>query len=242
MRAVFVFGEREQSFLDSRGRLASRVVAVANRFSRGARCFVSEEQARQIPLPGYALLVTNEMPQGARLALEVLSRGEETSLLAEIEDWTEGWEHPLLRAGLRPSRREMRCFGWSYVTRGRMLVQCEPLPKHMAAPMRRWLVHGGVSEELLEQVIVTRYRDGAGIGWHTDAPVFGSTVATLSLGADWRMEFRRRSGDQAIRVALPRRSLLVLSGEARAQWQHRIPAVRATRISLSFRTVVERSS
>jgi alkylated DNA repair dioxygenase AlkB len=90
----------------------------------------------------------------------------------------------------------------------------------------------------LEQVIVTRYRSGAGIGWHTDAPVFGPVVATLSLGADWRKEFRRRAGDRAIRIALPRRSLLILAGEARTHWQHRIAPVKETRVSLSFRTVL----
>jgi alkylated DNA repair dioxygenase AlkB len=51
------------------------------------------------------------------------------------------------------------------------------------------------------------------------------------------MEFRRRAGDKTIRITLPRRSLLVLEGEARTRWQHRIPAVKETRVSLSFRTV-----
>ena len=110
-------------------------------------------------------------------------------------------------------------------------------PAPLASAMRGWLVRGGVDAKLLEQVIVTRYRAGAGIGWHTDAPVFGDVVATLSLGADWRMEFRQRAGEPALKVALPRRSLLVLEGDARARWQHRIPEVRATRISVSYRTI-----
>ncbi len=51
------------------------------------------------------------------------------------------------------------------------------------------------------------------------------------------MELRRRAGDIVTKIALPRRSILVLEGEARSQWQHRIPDVRTTRISVSFRTV-----
>jgi alkylated DNA repair dioxygenase AlkB len=162
----------------------------------------------------------------------------ESALLAEIDRWSDDvWERPVLRPGLLPARREMRCFGWDYVTRGRSLVQCEALPDKLATPAATWLAHAQIDIELLEQVIVTRYRPGAGIGWHTDAPVFGDTVATLSLGADWRMEFRRGAGDTPIKVALPRRSLLVLGGESRSRWQHRIPEVRATRVSLSFRQI-----
>lgn len=178
-----------------------------------------------------------ELPNGARLVLDVLTAEDESKLLAQVQSWSEAWERPVLRPGLLPSRREMRCFGWNYVTRGRNLVASEPLPVPLAEAMSRWLTNGGVDAALLEQVIVTRYREGAGIGWHTDAPVFGDAVATLSLGVDWRMEFRRRAGERAIRVALPRRSLLVLEGEARSQWQHRIPAVPATRVSVSYRTV-----
>jgi alkylated DNA repair dioxygenase AlkB len=183
------------------------------------------------------LVSTEASIAGLRLAGDVLSEHEESELLRQIEQWSDGWERPVLRAGLLPARREMRCFGWSYVTRGRTLTRCEALPHALGAAMKRWLVNGGVDAALLEQVIVTRYRPEAGIGWHTDAPVFGPVVATLSLGADWRMEFRRRAGDRAIRIALPRRSLLVLEGEARTHWQHRIPAVKETRVSLSFRTV-----
>ena len=186
--------------------------------------------------------MTEELPRGARVALEIMSKDDEASLLDEIERWPGGWERPILRAGLLPARREMRCFGWTYVTRGRMLVRCEPLPADMATSLRGCLAKADLSEALLEQVIVTRYGEGAGIGWHTDAPVFGETVATLSLGIDWRMEFRRRAGERAMKVPLPRRSLLVLADESRTDWQHRIPAVRATRISLSFRTVVETAS
>ena len=181
--------------------------------------------------------IDDSMIPGLRLTIDVLSAREESALLDEIEHWSDGWERPVLRQGLLPTRREMRCFGWRYVTQGRTLTRCEAPPAELCAAMRQWLENGGVNGSLLEQVIVTRYRSGAGIGWHTDAPVFGHMVATLSLGADWRIELRRRPGDSARRVTLPRRSLLVLDGEARAGWQHRIPPVKEMRVSISFRTL-----
>lgn len=217
---------------------ARRVAAVA------AGCLTDVLTASSLlaTIPGTLFVIdppanTEASIPGLRLAGHVLSEQEEAELLRQVEHWSDGWERPVLRAGLLPARREMRCFGWSYVTRGRTLTRCEALPHELGAAMKRWLANGGVDAALLEQVIVTRYRPGAGIGWHTDAPVFGPVVATLSLGTDWRMEFRRRAGDKALRITLPRRSLLLLEGEARTHWQHRIPPVKETRVSLSFRTV-----
>jgi len=36
--------------------------------------------------------------------------------------------------------------------------------------------------EDLVQILLSRYPAGAGIGWHRDAPMFGSKIAGVSLG------------------------------------------------------------
>jgi alkylated DNA repair dioxygenase AlkB len=41
-------------------------------------------------------------------------------------------------------------------------------------------------------------------------------------------------------LELEPRSAYILGGEARSRWQHMIPAVKALRYSLSFRTVLSR--
>jgi hypothetical protein len=89
-----------------------------------------------------ALVNTEASLPGLRLAGHVLSEDEESELLREIERWSDGWERPVLRQGLLPARREMRCFGWSYVTRGRTLTRCEALPHELGAVMKRWLENG----------------------------------------------------------------------------------------------------
>ncbi len=171
-----------------------------------------------------------------RLA-DVLDAAHEAALLADIERLAVEWERPLLREGLRPALREMACFGWRYVTKGRTLSRAASLPTALTVDLRHALAAAGLDERWLEQVIVSRYRPGAGIGWHTDAPVFGPVVATLSLATDWYLQLRRRAGEDAIRVELPRRSLLVLRDAARTHWQHRVPPVKALRYSISFRTL-----
>lgn len=90
----------------------------------------------------------------------------------------------------------------------------------------------------LVEVLVQRYPEGAQIGWHRDAPTFG-TVVGVSLLAASRMRFRRGSGDdaRAFEVELPPRSGYVLGGEARTRWQHHIPPTKALRYSITFRTL-----
>jgi DNA oxidative demethylase len=92
-------------------------------------------------------------------------------------------------------------------------------------------------EELVE-VLVQRYPVGATIGWHRDAPAFG-TVIGVSLGGTSRMRFQRGTGERrrVWEVLLEPRSGYVLSGEARRSWQHSIPPTKELRYSITFRTL-----
>ncbi len=101
-----------------------------------------------------------------------------------------------------------------------------------------------------EQVIVNEYLPGQGIAMHTDHRGFGLTVCTISLGDDWEMDFSE-NWDEKRPALLHRRSLVLLTGEARSVWQHGIaprksePAKggrrnRRRRLSLTFRTVLNR--
>jgi alkylated DNA repair dioxygenase AlkB len=91
----------------------------------------------------------------------------------------------------------------------------------------------------LVQILVSRYPGGAGIGWHRDAPMFGSKVAGVSLGAPARMRFQRsvRGAREVAAVELEARSAYLLAGAARWSWQHSIPAAKDLRYSVTFRTL-----
>ena len=98
--------------------------------------------------------------------------------------------------------------------------------------------------------IVNEYRPGQGIGMHADHASFGPVVVSLSLGDAWTMNFRPRSARPYVRdgrasdetALLPRRSALVLRGQARSAFMHGIDRAAnahraATRVSATFRTV-----
>src|SRR5687767_14725387 len=82
--------------------------------------------------------------------------------------------------------------------------------------------HEGLSERPFDQMLVNEYLPGQGIALHRDYLPFDRTVVSLSLLAPCVMDFRddRSSGRESL--LLEPRSLLVLSDEARFQWQHGI--------------------
>ncbi len=111
-------------------------------------------------------------------------------------------------------------------------------------PLRvRTAAIAGIPTSVLSESLVTEYGPGAGIGWHRDSPPFG-IVCGISFGGGCRMRFQRREGEQrqTWTLGLPPRSLYVLSGVAREEWQHSIPPVKDSRWSVTFRTLKARDA
>jgi DNA oxidative demethylase len=137
------------------------------------------------------------------------------------------------------AKRTVRHFGLGYDYDRAELVPVEPLPEGL-----EWLREraAGLIErrpEELAQVLVSRYPEGAGIGWHRDAPMFGSRIVGVSLAAPARMRFQRTvKGEREVAaIELLPRSAYVLSGKARWSWQHSVPPAKALRYSVTFRTL-----
>jgi alkylated DNA repair dioxygenase AlkB len=160
---------------------------------------------------------------------------EEVSLLREID----------VAPWLTDLSRRVQHYGWKYDYRARRVT-----PDSRLGPLPQWLQTLGARLEPYfpntpDQVIVNEYEPGQGIASHTDCvPCFGPVVAMLSLGSDVQMDFARSAARETI--CLRQRSLLVLSDDARTQWEHSIAKRRADRqfgvrrqrrISLTFRTV-----
>jgi alkylated DNA repair dioxygenase AlkB len=177
----------------------------------------------------------SEDVEGLLYVEELVSVDEERDLLAFVA--TLDFREVVMRG--QAAKRTVRHFGLDYDYERGELVPAEPLPAALAGLRERCaaLIERDPSD--LVQVLVSRYPAGAGIGWHRDAPMFGSKIAGVSLGAPSRMRFQRTVGGTR-RVAeqeLAPRSGYVLSGKARWSWQHSIPATKALRHSITFRTL-----
>jgi alkylated DNA repair dioxygenase AlkB len=113
----------------------------------------------------------------------------------------------------------------------------------MAALLARVIELAGVP---FNHVLVNRYRTGHdSIGLHADdEPELGEdpVVATVSLGVSRRLMLVPRRRDDSPRrvVELGHGALLVMGGTCQRHFRHGIPrepAVRAERISLTFRRI-----
>jgi alkylated DNA repair dioxygenase AlkB len=122
--------------------------------------------------------------------------------------------------------------------------RARPIP---APPLPGWLVdlrallapQFGRDPAAFVQGLLIRYDPGAGIGWHRDRPQYGEVMG-LSLGAPAVLRLRRRlpgGGFERRSVELPPRSLYLLSGDVRWEWEHSIAPMAQQRRSITFRTL-----
>jgi alkylated DNA repair dioxygenase AlkB len=121
------------------------------------------------------------------------------------------------------------------------VAEGEPLPEFLVPVRDRAAAFAGLPPSTLSEALLTEYAPGAPIGWHRDAPPFGDVVG-ISLLSPCRFRFRRgRAGAwETTEVQLVPRSIYVLTGPARTEWEHSIPAVSELRYSITFRTLRER--
>jgi alkylated DNA repair protein (DNA oxidative demethylase) len=137
------------------------------------------------------------------------------------------------------AKREVLHFGWIYGYQTWTLLPGPPIPEFLHPLRDRVASLAGIEPASIEEVLLTHYPPGSGIGWHCDAPMFGPVVIGVSLLGSCRLKFCRRTNSQrdTWSATLEPRSVYVLSGAARFQWQHSIPATKESRYSITFRTL-----
>jgi DNA oxidative demethylase len=176
----------------------------------------------------------SEEPEGLVLWPELLPREEEDQLLERL-----GELHfdPIVMHG-QAARRTARHYGVGYDYESRTPQPGEPVPQWILPVRRRAADLAGVEPDQLVEVLIQRYPPGSTIGWHRDAPAFG-TVVGVSLGGTCRLRFQRGTAERrrVWEVTLEPRSGYVLAGDARRSWQHSIPPTKELRYSITFRTL-----
>jgi len=172
------------------------------------------------------------IPPGFAYGEEIISPAEEAAAVAEFQ-----------RLPFEPfqfhqytGNRRIVSFGWRYDYAGRALRPSDPIPDFMLPLREKAARFGGVPAEALQQILVTEYAPGAGIGWHRDKPVFRDVIA-LSFLSPCTLRLRRRDGEfwRRFSRAVAPRSAYILRGAARQEWEHSVPALTTLRYALTFR-------
>jgi alkylated DNA repair dioxygenase AlkB len=183
---------------------------------------------RQIDMFGAA----PKLPEGFRYAPDVLSEANESQLLVHVASlpFTE-----FLFQGFVGKRRTVS-YGWRYDFTHQRLEHTSAIPDFLLPLQASAGAFSGVAPESLQQVIVTEYASGAGIGWHKDKAVFGDVIGiSLRTACNFRLRRRTEAGWERAGLIAEPRSMYLLRGPSRTAWEHSIPGVDALRYSITFR-------
>ncbi|MCU1241724.1 MAG: 2OG-Fe(II) oxygenase [Candidatus Acidoferrum typicum] len=185
-----------------------------------------------------------KLPDGLIFEPDFLTVAEENELIEVIRTlpFSEVRMHGVV------AKRRVAHFGLRYAFTSHQLSPASEIPDKFGAIRVRAAQLSGVDPHAFSEVLVTEYPPGAGIGWHRDAPPFG-IIAGISLAANCTMRFRKETGsakgvggkNETAAIKLPQRSLYVLAGTARTDWQHSIRPIAETRYSITFRTLKQKS-
>jgi alkylated DNA repair protein (DNA oxidative demethylase) len=174
-------------------------------------------------------------PAGLVYRADLLEKAEERELVARLEQvqFSEVHMHGVV------ARRRVAHFGWLYGYESWRISPGPPIPEFLLPLRAQTAAFARLDPDQFVEVLITEYRPGSAIGWHRDAPAFGPVVAGVSLLGACRLRLRRGKDEQreTFSLELQPRSAYLLTGPARYQWQHSIPAVRALRYSVTFRTL-----
>ena len=175
------------------------------------------------------------LPDGFKYEADLIAADEEQQLLREME------KLPFKQFEFHgySGKRRVVSFGWRYDFNERELKRADDIPAFLLALRQKAAEFTALEAKDLQHVLVSEYAPGAAIGWHRDKASFDQIVG-ISLLASCRFRFRRKRGEgweRAELMAEPR-SVYLLTGRSRTEWEHSIPPVEQLRYSITFRSLV----
>ena len=173
------------------------------------------------------------LPEGFEYCAELVSPDEEAQLLEHFRklDLREFEFHGFL------GKRRVISFWQHYDFAAETLHNAEVIPDFLLPLRQRAANFARIAASELAHALVTEYAPGSAIGWHRDRPVYEDVIG-ISFASPCRFRMRRKRGNawQRASKVLEPRSVYLLRGPVRTQWQHSIPPVEQLRYSVTFRS------
>ena len=135
-------------------------------------------------------------------------------------------------------KRRVVSFGLRYDPNEGAVRSTEDIPGFLLPLRQKAADFARLAPSELQQALVTEYTPGAAIGWHRDRPAYRDVIG-VSFCSSCRFRLRRKRGSGWERAALlvEPRSVYLLRGPARTEWQHSIPPAERLRYSVTFRSM-----
>lgn len=139
------------------------------------------------------------------------------------------------------ANRRIASFGYDYNFESGSLSKSSEIPEFFKPLINRVAKHLSIAATDFAELLVIEYPVGAVMNWHRDAPPFG-IIAGISLLTDCTFKLRPQEKTKQTRSAtisfpIHRRSLYVMEGEARTDWQHSVAPAKKVRYSITLRTL-----
>jgi alkylated DNA repair dioxygenase AlkB len=172
------------------------------------------------------------LPDGFRYRPELISPEDEHDLLERIR------ELPFKAFEFQgyTGKRRVVSYGWKYDFNERRLERRDDLPDFLRPLREKAASFAGIAADDLQQALVTEYDVGAPIGWHRDKAVFGDVIGvSLLSAAPFRLRRLTDGKWERVTITAEPRSVYLLRGPSRTEWEHSIPPVSHLRYSVTFR-------
>ncbi|HTM91835.1 MAG TPA: alpha-ketoglutarate-dependent dioxygenase AlkB [Flavisolibacter sp.] len=176
-------------------------------------------------------------PEGFSYYPDFITKEEEHYLLQVIEQ-TE--LHTFLFQGYE-AKRKVASFGYDWSFEKRTLSKGKTIPVVFDFLLQKVAHHLSIAKEAFAELLITEYPPGSVINWHRDAPPF-DIIAGISLLSGCTFKLRphdktKQNRNAIISLPVQQRSLYIIQGPARSDWQHSIAPVKQMRYSITLRTL-----
>jgi alkylated DNA repair dioxygenase AlkB len=139
------------------------------------------------------------------------------------------------------AKRKVASFGFDYNFEKKTVSRGNEIPHSFYWIIEKVATRLSIATEVIAELLLTEYPVGSVINWHRDAFPF-NLVAGISLLTDCTFRLRphdktKHGKNSIISFPVHKRSLYVLEGPARMEWQHSIAPVKSVRYSITLRTL-----
>jgi alkylated DNA repair dioxygenase AlkB len=181
--------------------------------------------------------LTPAYPEGFSYYPDFISHEEESLLISQLSSID---LQTFLFRGYEAKRRVIS-YGYDYHFDSRSISEGLPIPSELNWLLERTAKKLDLAPAEIKEVLVTHYPENSVINWHRDAPPF-ELIAGVSLQSDCNFRLRPylkelQNRKSIVKVPVARRSLYVMKGASREDWEHSIQPVKNPRYSITFRTL-----